>query len=122
MIPKKESKLEGNIEVTYLTPLTSLDFGSFFITVKSLLSGQMVCKSHRSSLVTAFTNTYPIGINNLGTPFFSIYLMQLFLFLVVEKDRDKHGSEEDLAPKISKISDNAKSVLADLQSGRLKDP
>ncbi len=37
------------------------------------------------------------------------------------KDDDPMGSQNSLSPpKISKISDNAKSVLADLQAGWLK--
>ena len=40
-----------------------------------------------------------------------------FVVLAERDGDDKHGSNEDLTPKM-KISDNAKSVLADLQSGR----
>ena len=44
--------------------------------------------------------------------------MKYCIMISAERDvDDKHGSHEDLAPKISMISDNAKSVLADLQSG-----
>ena len=57
--------------------------------------------------------------NLLSRNFFSLSICvhKIVLSFVAEKNDEKHGSEEDLAPKISKISDNAKSVLADLQSG-----